>query len=181
MKREIPLQKSNRLINSGQVILVTSCYKDKTNIITLAWSSPLSHKPPLLGISVAKTHLSCELIHKTKEFAINIPSLELLDKVVYCGTHHGYDIDKFKEAKFTAVKANRLIKIPLIKECIGHLECILRDSKDIGDHILFIAEVVFASVEDSFFNEVWNLKKIRLIYHLGGTNFTASGELIKIK
>ena len=35
MKKEVPLAKANRLINSGQVILVTSSYKDKQ--ILLLW------------------------------------------------------------------------------------------------------------------------------------------------
>lgn len=180
MKKEIALQKSNRLINSGQVILVSSCYKDKSNIITLAWSSPLSHNPALLGISIAKTHLSCELIKRSEEFIVNIPSLELLDKTVYCGTHSGRDMDKFKEAELTAIKANRLIKTPLIKECIGHLECLVRDLKEIGDHILFIGEPIFASAEEQFFEEVWDLDKVKLIYHLGASNFVSSGESIKV-
>ncbi|MFH1655510.1 MAG: flavin reductase family protein [Candidatus Omnitrophota bacterium] len=180
MKIEVVLKKSNRLINSGQVILVSSCYKDKSNIITLAWNSPFSHNPPLLGVSIAKTHLSCELIKKSNEFVVNIPSLELLEKVVYCGTHHGYDIDKFKEAGLTATKANRLIKTPLIKECIGHLECRLRDTKEVGDHVLFIGEPIFASAEDGLFNETWLPEKVKLIYHLGGSNFTSSANLIKV-
>ncbi|HAV43597.1 TPA: hypothetical protein DCX15_06255 [bacterium] len=64
MKRSVPLSKVNRLINSGNLILVTSSYKDKANIITLAWHSPISIKPPIIGISVAKTHFSSELILK---------------------------------------------------------------------------------------------------------------------
>jgi len=180
MKKEIALNKANRLINSGALILVSSSYKDKNNIITLAWNSPLSHSPAILGISIAKTHLSSELIKQSREFAVNIPNLDLLDKIVFCGTHHGHDIDKFKEAKLTTEKANRLVSTPLIKECIGHLECLLRDAKEVGDHILFIGEVVFASAEDELFNDIWIPDKVKLVYHLGGANFTSSGDLIKV-
>jgi len=181
MKKEVTLKRSNRLINSGQVILVSCCYKDKANIITLAWNTPFSHNPPLLGISIAKTHLSCELIKKSEEFVVNIPDLKLLQKVVYCGSHHGHDIDKFKEAGLSAMKANRLVKTPLIKECIGHLECRLSDAKEVGDHILFIGEPIFASAEDNLFNETWDPEKVKLIYHLGGSNFTSSDRLINVK
>lgn len=180
MKKEIPIQKSNRLINSGQVVLVSSCYKDKANIITLAWNTPLSHNPALLGISIAKTHLSNELIKASKEFVVNVPDLKLLDKVIYCGTHHGHKIDKFKDSGLTAEKANRLTKAPLIKECIGHLECALRDVKEVGDHTLFIGEVVFASAEENIFSEVWDIDKVKLIYHLGGKDFASSDKAIKV-
>ncbi|MBM3248339.1 MAG: flavin reductase family protein, partial [Candidatus Omnitrophica bacterium] len=77
-------------------------------------------------------------------------------------------------------KANRLVSTPLIKECIGHLECLLRDAKEVGDHILFIGEVVFASAEDELFNDIWIPDKVKLVYHLGGANFTSSGDLIKV-
>lgn len=180
MKIEIPLNKATRLINSGQVVLVSSCYKDKPNIITLAWNMPLNQKPPLLGISVAKTHLSGELIRRSEEFIVNIPAIDLLDKVVFCGTHSGRDRDKFKEAKLTPTKANRLIKTPLIAECIGHLECYLRDIKELGDHILFIGEIIYTSAESDLFKETWQVDRIKLIYHLGGKFFTASDKLIEI-
>lgn len=179
MKIEVPKEKANRIINSGQVILVSCAYKDKTNIITLAWNTPLSHKPPLLGISVARTHLSAELIKKSGEFIVNVPSFDLLESVVYCGTHTGREVDKFKEAGLIAQKANRLVNTPLIKECIGHLECYVRDIKETGDHFLFIGEVIYASAEDNLFIDVWDVNKVKLIFHLGGKFFTTSDKKIE--
>ncbi|MFH1458004.1 MAG: flavin reductase family protein [Candidatus Omnitrophota bacterium] len=180
MKIEIPREKANRLINSGQVILVSCAYKDKADIITLAWNSPLSHKPPLLAISVAKTHLSAEFIRKSQEFIVNVPSLDLLDSVVYCGTHSGRDTDKFKETGLTPQKANRLVKTPLIKECVGHLECSLRDIHEAGDHHLFIAEAIFASADEHSFKETWQPDKVKLIFHLGGKAFATWDKKIEI-
>lgn len=179
MKIDIPLNKANRLINSGQVVLVSSAYKDKLNIITLAWNMPLSHKPPLLGISVAKTHLSSELIEKAEEFIVNVPSLDILDKVIYCGRHSGRDVDKFREAGLTPKKANRLTLTPLVGECIGHLECYLRDIKEVGDHNLFLGEVICASAEEDLFLDTWQVDKVKLIYHLGGRFFTSSDKKIE--
>jgi flavin reductase (DIM6/NTAB) family NADH-FMN oxidoreductase RutF len=178
MKKEVPKEKANRIINSGQVILVTCAHKDKTNIITLAWNSPLSHKPALLGISVAKTHLSAELIKASEEFIVNVPDLDLLQSVVYCGSHSGREVDKFQESGLTAQKANRLIKAPLIKECIGHLECYLADVKEAGDHFLFIGEVIYACAEDKLFADTWQVDKVKLIFHLGGKFFTTSDKQI---
>lgn len=180
MKIEIPKEKANRIINSGQVILVSSAYKEKANIITLAWNMPLSHKPALLGISVAKTHLSAELIKKSEEFIVNVPSLDLLKSVVYCGTHSGREVDKFKEAGLTAQKASRLVKTPLIKECIGHLECYLRDVKEAGDHFLFIGEVIYACAEETLFTEIWQVDKVKLLYHLGGKSFSTCDKIIAV-
>jgi len=180
MKIEISKDRATRLMSSGNVVLVTSAYKDKTNIITLAWKTPLSHKPPLVGISIAKAHFSCELIEKSEEFIVNIPDLDLLKIVVFCGKVSGRDVDKFKETKLTPLKANRLINTPLISECIGNLEVILRDIREYGDHKFFVGEIIYAQAEEGLFDQTWNVDRTRLIYHLGGSFFTSSDKMIKV-
>ena len=180
MKIAIPLNKSHRLINSGEVILVTSCYKDKKNIVTLAWHMPMSSNPAIWGICVAKKHLTSELIEKSKEFAVNVPALDLLTPVIYCGSHSGREVDKFPGSNLSEEKANCLTRTPLIKECDGHIECRVRDIKEVGDHNLFIAETVSASALEETFEDVWKIDKSQLIYHLGGKYFTSPKNTVKI-
>ncbi len=86
MKIDVPLERANRIINSGQVILVTSGDDKAKNIITLAWSMPLSHKPPLMAICLTKKRFSYGLIKKSGEFAVNVPAIDLLEQVVYCAS-----------------------------------------------------------------------------------------------
>lgn len=172
MKTEINKQKASRLINCGPVILVSSSYKDKTNITTCAWSMPLSHEPCLLAVALAKKHFSSELIKKSSQFIVNIPDWKLLDKVMFCGKVSGRDIDKFKEAKLTPEAAHSLAKTPKIAECIAAIECSLFDIKETGDHYLFFGEVVYAEAENSLFvNDFWDTNKVELIFHLGSKFF----------
>jgi flavin reductase (DIM6/NTAB) family NADH-FMN oxidoreductase RutF len=179
MKVEVSPDKATRLLSSGNVILVTSAYKDRANIITLAWKTPLSHRPPLVGISIAKTHFSCELIEKSEEFIINVPDINLLDKVVFCGKVSGRDMDKFKETKLTPLKANRLVKTPLISECIGDLEVTLRDIREFGDHRFFVGQIIYAQAEENLFTQTWDVNRVKLIYHLGGSSFTSSDKMME--
>lgn len=181
MKTEVPKSQATRLINPGGVILVSSCYKDKANIITLAWHSPISKDPGLVGVAIAKSHLSYELIKKSEEFIINIPDVDLLKQTIACGSISGRKIDKFKESGLTPQKADKLTKTPRIQECIGHIECYLHDIKDIGDHGLFIGEIVSASAKEGLFDETWQVDKVKLLFHLGGKFFTSSGEVIEAK
>jgi len=181
MKREIEISKANRLINSGNVILVTSRYKEKTNIVTVAWHTPISSKPPAVGIAIAKKHFSAELIKKSGEFVINIPDWELINQVIFCGSHSGRDVDKFKETKLTQVEAREPIKVPKIGECIGSIGCTLIDWKEVGDHYLFIGEVLFAEAEEDIFKDyIWDTSKVRLIYHLGGDCFMKSSASVTV-
>lgn len=181
MKIEVPISTANRLINSGNVILVTSSYKDKSSIITIAWHCPVSIKPPALTIAVGKERFSAELIKGSGEFIVNIPNWDLMEQVLYCGTHSGKDVDKFKETKLTPERAVKLLKTPKIKECIGSIECTVINATEIGDHILFSGEVLYADAEESLFKDgVWDTEKAGLIYHLGGNCFMKSSPFTKV-
>jgi len=89
-----------RLLHPMHTILVSSVGKDgKSNIVTLAWAMPTSQVPPLAAISVSSRRHSHLLIQQTKEFVINIPTLEILREVYIVGTTSGKNHDKFAETK----------------------------------------------------------------------------------
>ncbi len=180
MKKEIPLSIANRLINSGPVILVTVHYEEKSNIITLAWQTPVSHTPPLVAISVGKTRYSHAMIEKSGEFVVNIPTHELLSVVDYCGSVSGRNVDKFKEMALTPQPAKEVVA-PLIGECIGHLECKLSSSAPAGDHTVFVGKIVSASAEESLFDGYWMVDQAKLIHHLGGDVYTLPDKRIRPK
>ncbi|MEW6276626.1 MAG: flavin reductase family protein [Bacillota bacterium] len=174
MKIEVPVEAAYRLINPGCVVLVTSAYRDRSNVMTLAWQTPLSSRPPLVGIAVAQKHLTAELITAGGEFALNIPGANLLKQVLRCGKVSGRERDKFKEAGLTPVAAKK-IRAPLIAECLGHLECGVVDRYKTGDHYFFVGEVLAAGAQTDFFSERWN-EAAELIHHLGGKWFYRSGR-----
>lgn len=173
MKKEISVNKANRLINNGPLVLVSTQYNGKTNIFTVAWNMPVTHTPVSVAISSGYPNYSTRIIEETGEFVINIPDKFIKDKVINCGKVHGNEIDKFKEFNLTPSQS-RLIKTPGVEECIGHLECRVEQVINLSDHKLFIAKVLFASVEESKWNfqeNVWNLTEANLLHHLGGPYF----------
>lgn len=179
MKRQVPLAKVNRLINSGQVILVSSASEGRRNIVTLAWSMPVSHQPPLVGIAVARTHFSTELINKGRAFVVNVPDITLLDKVMICGSCSGRVQDKFLVSGLTPVPPQKVPDVPWVGECLGHIECQVRDIHEAGDHVIVVGDPVYACADEEVFSDHWRVDKVRLIYHLGGEFFTTSSEAIR--
>lgn len=175
MKKEVPLKKAHRLLNTGCVLLVTSAYRDRYNIMALAWQTPLSGRPPLVGIAVAVQHFTCELINKSLEFALNIPGAGLLEKVNRCGKISGREVDKFKETGLTPFAAKK-VRAPLIEECLGHLECGVVERYKAGDHFFFVGEVLAASVEDGLFLEESWTEEAELLHHLGGKGYYLRGR-----
>jgi len=182
MKIEVPISKANRIINPGCVIMVTSLSEKRPNIIVLAWQMPTSREPVLVAISIGAGRYSHELISVNKEFVINVPTADMLGKVMLCGARSGRDIDKFELAELTPL-SGKFVKPPLIKECAAHLECKVRGTFDTGDHTIFIGEIVRACAEENLFEETWNIKnkKAELLFHLGGDRFTTCERLILAK
>jgi len=156
-----------------QAVLVTcNDEREKTNVITIAWHTTISKKPPLYGISVAPSRYSHDLIKKSKEFTINFAPYNLVEKIHICGTKSGRNIDKIKETGLALIPGQK-IKTPLIKECFAHLECKLFDTVVLGDHTFFIGEVVnVLADEDAFANDLINNKKINPPYYIGANTYT---------
>jgi flavin reductase (DIM6/NTAB) family NADH-FMN oxidoreductase RutF len=170
LKEDVPLTLALRLLYPRPTILVSCAYAGKSNIITLAWSTPLSHSPPLLGISVGVERYSHEIIAKSGEFVVNIPTIELIKQTVFCGEHSGREVDKFKETKLTPIPSLK-VNAPSILECIAHLECKVVQSIRTGDHTFFIGEVVAARVNQGLFKRTFDPTKVQIIMHLGGESF----------
>ena len=175
MKQIISKDKALRLVNCGMVIMVTAAYKDKVTITPCAWHMPISKSPSVLGVALAKGHFSSELIPQSQEFIVNVPDWSLLDKMMICGAGSGRNRDKFNESGFSPQKAHSLVKTPIIKECVGNIECSLVSVKDVGDHFLFIGEVIAAQAQEEYFiNDIWDTNKLDFIFHLGGGYFFKS-------
>jgi flavin reductase (DIM6/NTAB) family NADH-FMN oxidoreductase RutF len=160
-----------RLLHPMHTVLVSSIGKGgKTNIITLAWAMPTSGSPPLAAISVSPKRYSHSLIEETKEFVVNIPTMDILDETFFCGAVSGRDHDKFRESGLTASPAKK-VKPPIIKECVAHLECKLYSQHQTGDHTIFVGEIVEAYANKDVFTGTYDIEKAKMIFHLGGNEF----------
>jgi len=164
----------------GNTVLVSCIDGDgNPNIITLAWSMPTSHNPPMVAISIAPKRYSHHLIKMTKEFIVNIPRFEQAKEALFCGRKSGRYVKKFEEAGLTPEPA-RIVRPPIIKECVAHLECRLVGTMETGDHTVFIGEVVIAYADPEAFREDrYVLKKVKPLLYLGSDEFvTTSKEIV---
>ncbi len=170
-KVKVDLSSATRLIHPAHVVLVSCLGKGgKANVITLAWCMPTSHRPPMLAISVAPRRLSHKMIVGTKEFVVNIPTMDIVKEMLFCGRRSGRHLDKFKETGLTPLKA-KIVKPPIIKECVAHLECKLGQQVTTGDHTIFVGEILAAYVNEGIFDETYDIKKVKHIYHIGEDDF----------
>lgn len=143
------------LLNPRPVVLVTCCdAKGTPNALSVAWHTPLSHDPALVGVSIAKSHYSHGLIEESGEFVINIVSAACRGAVEVCGQRSGRDGDKLGPAGLRLEPA-RTVRPPLIADTLGVLECRVVDRLSCGDHTLFVGEVLTAMARADCFGDAW--------------------------
>ncbi len=154
-----------RFLYPRLTVIVTSGSINEPCGLTIAWSTPLSMDPPLIGVLITKKRFSHSIITKTKSFVVNIPHIELKEGTHHIGQISGRDEpDKLHMAGFTLEKSAR-VTAPRLKECKINIECKLVDIVLTGDHDLFIGEVVQVFVDSNIIdNWAGDLTKFQPVY-----------------
>lgn len=147
-KRAFPVSEVRRYLEPGPIVLVSARWRDETNVMTMGWHTVMEFTPSLVGCVIAEGNHSFELICRSRECVINLPTTALTDVVVAVGNSTGAEIDKFREFGLTA-GAGRMVKAPLIRECHANFECRLYDATLVRRYSFFIFEVVWAHVASS--------------------------------
>ena len=125
----------------------------KPNIITIAWVGTVNSDPPMVSISVQKKRYSYDMIVNSGEFVVNLVGKKECRAMDYCGVKSGRETDKWTDCHYTPVKVAGLDYAPAIAECPGYLACKVRQTIELGSHVMFIGEVVSCGVQESLFDE----------------------------
>jgi flavin reductase (DIM6/NTAB) family NADH-FMN oxidoreductase RutF len=116
-------------------VLVTSAWKENTNIITMRWHMVLEFSPSLVACCISNANHSFEMIRRSHECVINVPTIDLVNEVIGIGNCSGGEVDKFKAFELTPAPATH-VSAPLIKECYANFECRLADDNLISKYDL---------------------------------------------
>lgn len=147
-KRDFPVDKVRRFLEPGPIVLVSSAWKGKANIMTMGWHMVMEFSPSLVGCYIWDQDYTRRIVERSKECVINIPTTDLLDTAIRIGNSTGEEIDKFKTFGLTPARASK-VQAPLIEECYANFECRLFDRSMVRKRSLFIWEVVKAHVATS--------------------------------
>lgn len=153
---------------------------EKPNVMTAAWTGIINSEPPMTYVSIRPSRYSHEIISKTKEFVINLTTLDLVKAADYCGVKSGRNTDKFKEMNLTAAPCPT-IRAPQIAQSPVSLACRVVDVHAFGTHDMFLAEIVSVSVDDRYIDEAGKLwmEKMGLVAYAHGFYFTMGRNLGK--
>ncbi|MEN6459420.1 MAG: flavin reductase family protein [Thermoguttaceae bacterium] len=173
MKKSFPLSKVYSLLEPGPVVLVSTVREGRPNVMPLSWQTMFDFEPPTFGCIISDRNATFDTLKATKQCVVNIPTVELAEKVVACGDCSGRKVDKFAKFGLTAVPASQ-VDAPLVAECYANLECRVIDTRMVNKYGLFILEVVKAWIDPA-------RKHPRMIHHLGRGMFAVDGRTIKLR
>lgn len=167
-KSDFPTDRVRRFLEPGPIVLVSSAWKGRRNIMTMGWHMVMGFSPSLVATYIWDENYSHELVRRSGECVINLPTVELLDTVVGIGNCSGAELDKFGHFGLDAVPGAH-VGAPLIAQCHSSFECRLHDASQVRRHNLFIWEVVKAHVAS-------RPKIPRTVHYRGDGQFMVAGD-----
>ena len=130
--------------------IVGSVVGGRPNWMTVAHVGIMNHAigevPQYLGISVHPSHRTNAGIREHGQFSINVPSRAMLEVTDYVGIVSGKSTDK---SEIFEVLKGELEFAPMIADCPLTMECRVHQTVIVGEHELFIGELVQTYVQES--------------------------------
>ena len=170
--RTLPLDRVYQFIEPGPVVLLTTRYRDRANVMAMSWHMMVDFEPPQLACIVSDANESFVPLRKTRECVIAIPPAGLARTVVDIGNCSGRDVDKF--ARFGLdTKPARRVAAPLLPACFANLECRVIETRLVNAFCLFVLEVLQAWVEP-------RLRGEKTLHHQGYGRFVLDGDVVRV-
>lgn len=161
-------------------VLVSCGTMEHPNALTIAWSGIVNSDPPMTYISVRPERYSFDIIRKSGEFVINLPTEALVPSIDFCGVRSGRDMDKIKACGLT-LEPGETVSAPLIAESPVHLECSVVQELPLGSHHMFLARITAVRIDERYVDDAGRLcmEKCRLASYIHGTYYATGRALGK--
>jgi len=140
----------NSFVYPMPMVLVGAVVNEKENFMAVGWVSRVNFNPPMIAVALGKMHHTNKGIQKNKAFSVNIPGMDLMEKVDYCGLVSGEKSDK---SEVFDVFYGDLTNAPMIRECPLCMECRLVNAVDLPSNTLFIGEIINTYSEERYLTD----------------------------
>lgn len=117
----------------------------RRNAMTVSCFSEVAHHPTTLWVSIAKTAYSNDLIQETGRFSLAILNVNQKEIALSCGTVSGRTRDKCSSLDLYRSVNGSLF----LRRALASTDCSVRQSVDLGDHTLFIADILRTDLDSS--------------------------------
>lgn len=129
-------------VPSGCFVMTASSGGRATGILA-SWVQQASFDPPMVTAAVKQGRPIQELIEESGHFVLNHISENPL--VMFRHFGRGFRLD---EPAFDGLSTQADPAGIILQDCIGHLGCRVVKSLDVGDHRLYVGEIISAALRD---------------------------------
>jgi flavin reductase (DIM6/NTAB) family NADH-FMN oxidoreductase RutF len=135
---------------------------DQQNLMTANWVTQVSFNPKLVGVSVEHEALTHRLVRGGRVFSVNI--IDRDDRAIVRRFTKPVDADPAANTlngfPFHAGRTGA----PILDQAVAYIDCELRQEVDLGNHTLYLGEVVDAAFQKGEDTEVLRMEDTRMNY-----------------
>ncbi|MFC1919337.1 flavin reductase family protein [Chloroflexota bacterium] len=128
------------LVYPMPTFLVGANVDGQPNFMAVAWSGIANGNPPMISVAIRPQRYTFKGIRQNMAFSVNVPSVELVKEVDYCGLISGSKVNKTEVCQFD-VSYGKLGSAPLIEQCPINLQCTVVHILELGSHFLVIGRI----------------------------------------
>ena len=135
---------------------------DQQNLMTANWVTQVSFDPKLVGVSVENEALTHRLIRAGRVFSVNI--IDRDDRAIVRKFTKPVEVDLAARTlngfPFHAGRTGA----PILDQAVAYIDCEVRHEVDVGNHTLFLGEIVDTAFQKSEDIEVLRMEDTRMNY-----------------
>lgn len=117
---------------------------DDRNAFTANWVGQVSSDPPRLGVAVESEGRSAGMIRQSGTFSVCVYAADqrkMAARLARPASRAPAKLAEYEQADGAATGA------PILNDCLAFVECRVRHALELGDHVLFIGEVMDGAVK----------------------------------
>ena len=135
---------------------------ERRNAMTANWVTQVSFDPKLLAVSVEREAFTHELIAEGQVFSCNIIDRE--DRAIVRKFTKPVDVDLDARTLNGFPFHDGVTGAPILDQAVAFVDCAVRQTVDVGDHSLFIGEVLDAGFSKAEDTPVLGMQDTRMNY-----------------
>jgi flavin reductase (DIM6/NTAB) family NADH-FMN oxidoreductase RutF len=129
-------------VTESPVGLILTLSDGRRNAMTVSFFSEVSHHPTTLWVSIAKDSLTHSFIQQSQRFSLIVLHERQKEFARLCGAVSGRAEDKCARLPLRAHDEHLFLD-----GALAAVACTVRTSTDLGDHTLFVANIVSGEME----------------------------------
>ena len=147
---------------SGLYVVGSTDRGERRNGMTLNWATQLSFDPKWIGISVEHGACTHELIEASGAFALCLIDRE--DRAIVRKFTKPVEVDLDAQTLNGFPYVEKVTGAPVLAQAVAYLDCEVRERVEVGNHTLFLGEVVDCGFLKDEETEVLRMEDTRMNY-----------------